>query len=333
MALTVSLLAVVFLLTFHLYYESRREVLSDFQRDQLSYAKHLSNQIQFYFQARSRGLRALSSLASFQSGDSRQQRLDIQAYAKQLEEVHVRAVSLYNKMGTAVYSTDPQFISGDEGAGPFFVWAQKKENRGKAFLTPVFLASPSLTFTLAVPILQDARPSQTLREEEDFLGVLAFTLDMKGFLANRLGITDPSMSLDRIWIVDNNGTLLFQQDHPEMVSRNIYQGEANCRRCHASFDHVEEILGKRQGTLEYQIKNSPQKIAVFVPMDFENASWVVVVNTPYDQVTGFIRKSLRNHLFLLGVIILAGAIGSMIVIRNERMKIRSEEKVDRKSVV
>ena len=117
-SLTVSLLVVVSLLILYLHYEGSRAVLSEFQRDQLSYAKHLSNQIQFYFQARSRGLRALASFASFQSGDLRQQRLDIQTYAKQLDQIYVKAVSLYDERGRVVYSTAPHIID---------VWA-KREN-------------------------------------------------------------------------------------------------------------------------------------------------------------------------------------------------------------
>ncbi len=327
-SLTVFLLAVASLLTFYLYYEGRKEILSAFQRDQLSYASHLSEQVKFYFQARSRGLKALSSFASFQSGDARQQRLDIQAYATQLEKVYVKTVSYYNEMGTAVYSTDPHVIGGRERWNPFFMWAQKKENKGKTLLTPI-LGLQSLTFTLAVPIFQDATDSRSASANGKFLGALTFTLDMKGFLANQVGFADPPMNLDRIWIVDKNGTLLFQPDHAEMVFRNIYQKEGNCHQCHASFYHVEEILEKRQGTLDYQIKDHPKKIAAFAPMEFENTSWVLVVNTPYDRVMGSVKKSLRNHLLLLGIILIAFAAGSMLVIRNERMKIKAESEVVR----
>ncbi len=114
-------------------------------------------------------------------------------------------------------------------------------------------------FTLAVPIFQDAGHSRRSGTTGKFLGVLTFTLDMKGFLANQIGFEDPPMNLDQIWTVDKNGTLLFQPDHPEMVFRNIYQSEGNCQQCHASFYYVEEMLEKRQGTLDYQIKNHPQK--------------------------------------------------------------------------
>ncbi len=64
-------------------------------------------------------------------------------------------------------------------------------------------------------------------------------------------------------------------------------------------------------------------------MEFENVSWVVVVNTPYDRVTGFVKKSLRDHLFLIGIVVVALALGSVFILRNERMKIRAEEEVTR----
>ena len=326
-SLTVSLLVVVSLLILYLHYEGSQAVLSEFQRDQLSYAKHLSNQIQFYFNARSRGLRALASFASFQYGDARQQRLDIQTYAKQLEQVYVIAVSLYDDRGRVIYSTAPYTI-GDGNYENSFVWAKANENKSKTFLTPVFTEAKSLMFTLAIPIFQGTGHSKA-KATGKLLGVLAFTLDMKGFLANQVGFEDPPMNLDQIWIVDRNGTLLFQPDHPEMVSRNIYQSEGNCEQCHASFRYVEEMLEKKQGTLDYQIKDHPQKIAAFASVEFENASWVVVVNTPYGRVTGFVKKSLRNHLLLLGIIVIAFAAGSMLVIRNERVKIKAEEEVVR----
>ena len=127
--------------------------------------------------------------------------------------------------------------------------------------------------------------------------------------------------------MDKDGTLLFEPDHPEMVFRNIYQREGSCRSCHVSFTYIEEILKKGQGTADYKIMSQPKKIAAFASMEFENVSWVVVVNAPYDKVTGFIRKSLQEHLFLLGIVVLAFAMGSALILRNERMKIKAEAEV------
>ena len=325
-SLTIFLLVVASVLILFLHYEGSQAVLSEFQKDQLSYAKHLSNQIGFYLQARSRGLKALASFASFQTGDTKQQKLDIQTYAKQLEQVYVNSVSVYDAKGRFVYSTVPHAFDDVENWENIFLWAKEAKNRGRTFLTPAFHGPESLVFTLSAPIFQDSGRSQG-RTRGQLLGVLMFALDMKGFLANQIGFEDPPMNLDQIWIVDKNGTLLFQPDHPEMVSRNIYQSEGNCQQCHPSFHYVEEILEKKAGTLDYQIKGHPQKIAAFSPIEFENASWVVVVNTPYSRVTGFIKKSLLNHLVLVGIIVIAFAAGSMLVIRNVRVKTKAEEEV------
>jgi PAS domain S-box-containing protein len=328
-ALTAILLGVVSLLTFHLHYEGIQEVLSQVQKGQLSYANHLSNQIQFYIQARTRGLRALASFPSIRNGNAAQQRSDIEAYAKQIAKVYVKAVSLHNELGTLVYSTDPNTIDLKRNGGELSAWAQKSESRGKISLTPVVTETQSLMFILAVPLYRDISDHKRPKPKENLAGVLTFTLDMKEFLVDQLGAADPKMSIDQIWIMDKDGTLLFQPEHPEMVYRNIYQREGTCRSCHTSFNYTEEILSKRQGTVDYKIENHPKKIAAFSPMEFEDVSWVVVVNTPYAWVTGFVNKSLREHLFLIGIVVVALALGSTFIIRNERMKIKAEEEVTR----
>ena len=134
--LSAFLLAVVSLLTFHLYRQGTQEVLSQFHEHQLSYAKWLSTQIQFYFQARARGLTALSSLVSLENADNDRQKMAIDAYARQIDKVYVRAVSLYSAQGRAVYSTDPGIIGADMSNSQFFLLARKEENRGNISLSP-----------------------------------------------------------------------------------------------------------------------------------------------------------------------------------------------------
>ncbi len=327
LALTAVFLAIVSLLTLHLHYEGIREVVSQFERDRLSYAKHLSNQIQFYIQARSRGLRALSSLASLQQGDRNRQKLNIEAYANKIERVYVKSISLYDDSGTVVYSTDQKSIGLKKRDDRFFAWAQRKENRGTLSLTPVLSEPQSLTFILALPLYEEASDPRHPKPDGRFRGVLAFTLNMKEFLVDQLRSADPKMNLDQVWIMDKDGTLLFEPDHPEMVFRNIYQRGGSCSSCHPSFNYIEEILVKKEGTAAYKIKNHPKQIAAFASMEVEDISWMVVLNTPYGRVTGFVDRSLREHLFLLGIVVLVFVIGSALVVRKERMKIKAEEEV------
>lgn len=327
--LAVLLLTAVCLFTLRLHYRGIGEVLSQFQERQLSYAKDLSNHIQFYIQGRSRGLRALSSFPSLQYGDVHRMKMDIEAYAKQMDEVYVKTISLYDERGAMLYSTDPAAIRLKRDEEVFFDWAKKNENRGKVLLTPAFPEPQSLMFILATPLYQEAFDPKRRNPGGRFGGVLTFTLDMKTFLANQLRSADPKIDLNQVWIVDRNGTLLFEPDHPEMVFRNIYQREGSCRSCHISFAYIEEILKKRQGTADYKIVGQPKKIAAFASMEIENASWVVVVNTPYDKVTGFVERSLREHLLLLGIVVVAFGMGSALILRRERMTIKAENEAMR----
>ena len=322
-------LAAVSLLTLRLHYRGIGEVLSQFQEQQLSYAKDLSNHVQFYIQTRSRGLKALSSFPSLQYEDVPQLKVDIEAYAKQIREVYVKAISFYNEKGAVVYSTDPGAMGLKGDREGFFAWANKSENRGRVSLAPAFPEPQSLSFILATPVYQEAVDPRRPSPGGIFVGVLAFTLDMRSFLAHQLRSADPRIDLNQVWIVDRNGTLLFEPDHPEMVFRNIYQREESCRSCHISFAYIEEILKKRQGTADYKIMGQPKKVAAFAAMEIENVSWVVVVNAPYDKVTGFVERSLREHLFLLGIVVLAFGTGSALILRHERMGMRAEEEAVR----
>ncbi len=319
--LSAFLLVVVSLLTFHLYRQATEQAVSQFRERQLSYAKRLSAQIQFYFQAQSRSLRALSSFVSFQHAEFGRQKLDIVAYAQQMDSVYVRAVSLYGPQGRIVYSTDPETLGQDMSSSRFFLWAREPENKGKVSLSPALPGPQPLMFTLATPMY---REFSDRGDEAVFAGVLSFTLDMREFLTAQLGTAVPDVPLDQIWIMDKEGTLLFQPYHPNMVFRNIHQGEKSCRSCHTSFDHAEEMMRTKQGVVDYTIKGYPTKVAAFAPMEFEGVSWLVVVSAPYDRITGFVRKSLRDHLILLGTFLLALMVGSSLIIRKERMRIKAE---------
>ena len=125
--------------------------------------------------------------------------------------------------------------------------------------------------------------------------------------------------------MDREGTLLFQSKHPEMGLRNIHQTGEGCHQCHFSFDYAERMLNQKQGTAEYQLKGLPKNLAAFASMNFENASWIVVVSAPYEKVVSFATNNLRDTLWLLGIVILAIMGGITLTYRDYRLKVRAEE--------
>ncbi len=97
--LAVLLIAVVSLLTLHLYRQGEREVLSRFQEQQSLLAAHLAAQIESFFESRSRILRILSSQISSEERPGRV-KIAIDAHARQID--YVRAITLYDDRGKSL---------------------------------------------------------------------------------------------------------------------------------------------------------------------------------------------------------------------------------------
>jgi len=320
----VLVISAVVLLTLHLHFENKAGVLSQFEDHQLAHTLDLAYQIQFFFQARSQELQALLLLVSREYGVFKKRETDIENYSKMME--YVKAVVIYNERGEITYATGGNGIRLDGMGGEFLSWAKKRENGGKILGLPL-VQPDSFMFLLAVPIYHDSLERRPPKSNRKFAGVLTLTVDLKEFLSNRVRVLGLRKDLYQVWILDTSGNLLYPSEHAEMAQRNMYQRDESCKQCHASFDYVDKILKEKQGTVGYELKNFPKKIATFAPMNFEETSWIVVVNSSYSAVAAYIRKSLREHLTLLGVVVLASILGTASVIRIERLKVRAEEEV------
>jgi signal transduction histidine kinase len=317
--LTASLIAAVSLLTFHLYRRGTREVLSQFQDHQISFATQLATQVEFFFESSSRELRALASLLS---SESRAERIKT-VIDSQLEsnKIYINEIALYDRKGKVIHSTDSRIA----GVGQeCLAWAQKQDNRDHVFVRPASEAASPLTFVLATPIysLRGGRG-----EVGQFAGVLSIVLNAKEFLSKQLGSGALQPGIERIWLVDTEGTLHFQPGRPEMMLRNPKNQEKGCTSCHPTFRYLQEVLAKKHGVTEYQVKGEQRKIAGFAPISFGNLSWIIVVTAPADRLTAFVWRSLRDHLFLLGIVLAMLTMGSALFVRQDRTKTRADEEI------
>jgi len=324
--LTCIVLLVVILLAVNLYKSGKKEVLSQFREQQFVHAQHLAIQIESFFLYHSWRLQKLSAWILPHYEDTEGKKVNIQdhleSFRKQMGKAHVRGIFLQDESGSMIGSTDRNMSGLIEGQSGFFAWAKKKENRGEVFVSPLSKTQP-LNFLLAIPLYQEVQMRSQAREK--FVGVLSVMVDLKEFLSAQLSMADPKKSLHELWIMDKGGTLIFHSLHPEMILRNISHGDESCNRCHNSFDYVEKIVKEGRGFVQYKLGNGPEELAAFVPMEFENASWVIVVNTPFDRVTAFAWKSLQGYMLLLGIVIAALIGSSTWIIRNSRLKVKAEE--------
>lgn len=341
-ASTLTVLLVVFLLIVDLHETAKKEVLSRFQEHQVLHALRVASQIETYLLDKSRELQMLSSIA-LQSGSAEHTSSDMKAYFQQMEKEYVKDISIYDERGTVTYSTDSSVKGLNFDHQGFFASARKTESRGKVSVTPLSgvkqqrggqpdaratqgaaenLPPDYFKFLMTIPLYQTSSDTANPKGSGKFTGALSLTLDMEDFMCDHM--KDPKMGSHQIWILNRDGTLLYQTEHPEMTLRNIYQRDDRCTECHISFDYVEHILREQQGVVDYAMRDHPKKLAAFASMQFENASWVIVVNTPYDEVTAFAGKSLRGHLILLCVVFLASVTGSALIFRDKRLRFKAE---------
>jgi PAS domain S-box-containing protein len=330
-SLTGILLLVVILIAVNLYRSGKREVLSQFREHQYVHAQHITIQIESFFLHHFWRLQDLSSSILRESDDLKKKKATIQdnlhARLRQMDKAYIKTISLHDEFGSIIYSTNKDLIGLNDRQSEYFIWAKKKENRGKIFVWPPF-NTPPLRLILAMPLYEGAINGKArLAADKKFTGVLSLTVDLKEFLVDQLGFSTPDMNLRQVWIMDKEGRLLFQSEHQGMILRNIFQRDESCNQCHFSFDYAERILKEGHGLVGYKLRNGPEKLAAFARLELENISWIVVANSPFDEVTAFSLKSLQGYMALLGVVVFALIGGSTLIIRNDRLKVKAEEEV------
>jgi signal transduction histidine kinase len=321
-SLTALLVLIVAYLVVHLHSVSRREVVSRFQDIQLLYAHHFAEQIESFFWGHTRGLLALPSFVSSHANGTDRLKAEIDAYSREMQNNHIREIFFCDEAGRVIYSTDRNGVGLNRGQTDFFTWAREKGKKGEVFVSPLPASGNSLLFHLSIPLYRRSDGPKHSQESEKFAGFISLTLDLKEFLTHEL--KEEGVGLHQMWIIDQQGNLLFHSEHPEMTMRNIRQREGSCNPCHISFDYTERILKEKKGTVDYALRNSPKKQAAFGTVQFGNVSWAVVVNFPYDEATAFAKKSLWEQLILLGLVILAFAISFTLILRNSGLKTQAE---------
>lgn len=180
----------------------------------------------------------------------------------------------------------------------------------------------SKQFIIATPIYQQLRNSRNF----DFNGVVLAVLSIEGITQKYLA---PIKSGTRgyAWMMDNNGTLLYHPNQPQMVGKNLYHTDRSCFTCHRSFDTEKKMIeGKSETFGQYEAPGGENKLAAFYRIPIGSRSWLVVVSAPYSDVIALMRKSrfLYSSLIISIFIVTLAAAGILIIFN--RQKIMAEEK-------
>lgn len=347
-ASTVLIVAVVVYFAFYLHQTNKEEALAQFQEHKLLTARMEAVKIEGSLDNLSQEIQAISSLASLQYMDLREMQKIVNSFFNKIKTEYAKSVSVYDEVGAIISSSDKLAVGQNYKTSDFFIWAKKKENKGN-----VFVSSPSqirggdqepypypfFRILLTVPLYQEVWESSVripLRTSpkafgDKFVGVVTVSVDLQELLSNILQSVNSNSKQINSWVIDKDGLLLYQTEHPKMTLRNIRKTDQTCSECHTSFEYAEQILTAKQGIVDYQLKDFPKKLAAFAPVEYKNISWIVVVNSPYDEVTASVDRVLRVILLMLGVVVVVLIGSSVTIYRNNLIKLKAKEEIRRLS--
>jgi PAS domain S-box-containing protein len=298
------------LLAYYLHQQVKEQVLSQFNESQLLIAQQAARQIESYLDARSQEVRYLSLLASLHNIDVRTIPADVEATFTRLKAAHVKHIFILDALGRVAYSTAGGAMGSAALDSEVAAWVREPVNKGAVRLVlekpesqatpaPGEPHAPELFFV--TPLYREAA-AVAPGSGGAFAGALVLSVDFEMLAERTLGLASGKNQRPlRVWAMDDDGILLLQSEHPQMVSSSIRRTSPECYQCHASFDYAENMLATRLGTLEYQLKGQDTRVAAFAPITFQDFSGIIVVNAPRDELTGFMRTVSLETLALLAV--------------------------------
>lgn len=329
-AITLVCLGTAVYLAIDLSRSGRKEVISQFKAMQVLLAQEAVHELTGYLRTCAQDLSAQESLVvSHNPGQLGEEIHRLYQLSKHSPPLSIRLV---NDLGSVLFSTNLAGGTMNYSTSEMLDWARNRENQGKVFITSLVQsgageASPEVPrfFLMGTPVYRPNPNAPPGRGRRTWAGVLVMALDLPSAITEHLAILSPNMS-QRVWIMNRDGTILLQSEHPRMARENIRRLAPACTHCHDSFDYAEKMLAARKpDATEYQLRGGPVKLASYAPLSFANVEWIVVVNVPQAEVTAFLNKNFAKTLLLLGILGGGISLAAWLFHQTNISKVRAQE--------
>src|SRR5512134_1818203 len=170
-------------------------------------------------------------------------------------------IRVLDRQGRVIYDSAYPGREGADLSRTDYFMKTKTLRRHEKFVTEL-MESPdqrpeSKQFIIATPIYQQLHDSRNF----EFNGVVLAVLSIDGITQKYLA---PIKSGTRgyAWMMDNNGTLLYHPNQPQMVGKNLYHTDQTCINCHRSFDTEKKMIeGKTETFGYYEAPGGENKLA------------------------------------------------------------------------
>ena len=327
LSIAVAVMAIAVYLIVDMQRAGREQVVTRFGQHQQFQAQQVAHAVETYLEATAHTLLHLARVAGEPGLDRARLEANVNTFSAPTPGRPRTSITAVDERGGILYATNQSAQGVAFATSAVLQWAQKPENRGHVVISswnrtdPAGAARRANQLFVATPFWQEPASSG----QEQWRGVMVVTLDVAALLAERPSLSSAPDEPLRFWIMDQDGTVLLQSDHPEMVHLNIRDADAACLQCHGSFDYVNKMLVARQGTAEYRLAGRPPQLAAFAPVAFANAGWVVVVNTSEEEVVNALRRDLQKMLLVVGLLAAGGSLLAWTLYGNSRERRHAED--------
>lgn len=332
-------LSVVIYMALDLQARNRDKLESMFQRNQQNIALQVSHRIESFLDDESQHLILLSEeIASAKSvlQISKEEATKIEESLPHLSKRHIKLVSIYDKNGTEIYSSQKNALGLSNSESDILRWVSRHANNNPVYFNESMkndsVKNVEHSYHGLLMITPIYHPTQKIDENnstKEVEGFIVSLIDRDELLSDLLSFTniDGGVYKQDLWVMSNDGRLLYFPAHKEMQFNSIRNVSGECFKCHNTFDYINTIFNEKAGTLDYQLKDRNKKLAAFSTIKFGNLTWKVIVSSPYNQISSFTTNNSIQTIALIGIVVLILAVGFVLVRKNHDSRIRAEEEI------
>ncbi len=137
-----------------------------------------------------------------------------------------------------------------------------------------------------------------------------------------------------VWILTENGTLLFHPKQPEMFGKNIYTTEKKCFECHKNFDFEKMIIEGKENIKGKAIAPlGEERIIAYSKASLDNISWSVFMSAKLIDIFNITHRSMTLYSYLILSILMATIfIAIILFIYNARWIVAKEMEIKQENM-
>ncbi len=186
----------------------------------------------------------------------------------------------------------------------------------EAVLTSPFpLGAPDCEIALLVPLLSEGRVLAQLGLTFPFTPLVEIIFSHSSAPAH-LGVS----------LLDEQGNILANTRHPEMVRRQVPDSGQRCLPCHTSFALERRMLEGEAGVDRLQVDSDSVALLAFTPVQVPGRRWSLSLSEPYSAIIADTRQGFRAIILLLGLVLLVAIIATIVTLQYRVQHRRAEER-------